>query len=83
MSVSLVGTIEYQPAPSAGAVRFQTDPPVCTHCQREITRQNFGWAYVMSEGRLPEQFEIIECTECTMIREGGPSLTRFLARHKL
>lgn len=83
MALNAVGDIEYRQAPVAGGIRFQTDPPVCTCCAREITRKNFGWAYLEGRGNPLEQFEIIECTACTLIREGGELLATFVARHKL
>jgi hypothetical protein len=34
--------MEYRQASIAGGIRFQTDPPVCNLCEREITRQYCG-----------------------------------------
>lgn len=83
MACNTAGDIEYRQASVAGGIRFQTNPPVCNLCEREITRKNFGWAYLVSDGKTPGQFEFIECTACTLIREGGEPLLTFLVRHKL
>ena len=70
-----------------GGIWFQMNPPVCNICGQTITRENFGCSYVESEERKkplePEQFERIECTACTLIREGGDALLAFLMRHHL
>ena len=50
---------------------------------REITRNNFGWAYVESEGGRRAKFEVIQCRGCTMRRAGGTPLLLFLERHHL
>jgi hypothetical protein len=75
------GQITYRDA-DAG-LRFQTSPPVCNICHRQITRQNFGMTCLEIHGRTGEQFEHIECTACTLIRESGSPLRAFLHRHHL
>ena len=79
--------VRYQAAASPGKLRFQVDPPVCNICAQEITRENFGQAYVEVEEqkklRKVEKFERIECTACTPIRENGAALRAFLTRHHL
>jgi len=87
MPVDTIGTIVYTAAHTAGGIRYQASPPVCNICGQRITRENFGCAYVESEQpkRLqePEQFERIECTSCSVIRESGTALRDFLRRHAL
>jgi len=83
MSLNTAGDIVYQKALVAGGIRFQTDPPVCNRCTREITRKNFGWAYLERQERTPGQCEIIECTAGTMIRAGGEPLGTFVLRYNL
>jgi hypothetical protein len=83
MSLDIAGKIEYKEISLIGSVRFQTDPPVCNICEREITRQNFGIAGVEGRGRTQETFEFIECTTCTPMRTGGDAMRRFVERHHL
>jgi hypothetical protein len=79
--------IQYRAADRTGGVRWQSSPPVCNICGQEITRQNFGCSYIEDEqpkkSQDPEQFERIECTSCSVIRESGKLFLRFLARHNL
>jgi len=78
------GQIKYRAAAEKEGTRYQADPPMCNLCGQDITRENFGWAYLTTEGRVPtEKFEFIECTACTLIRESGDALLTFLKRHKL
>jgi hypothetical protein len=81
-----MGQVQYTEA-RTGGIRFQGHPPVCNICGQEITRENFGCSYVESEERkkplAPEQFERIECTACTLVRESGEALLAFLTRHQL
>lgn len=83
MALNTAGDIAYQKALVADGICFQSDPPVCNRCKRKITRQNFGWAYLEGQGRIPGQFEVIECTACTPIREAGEPLVTFVSRHHL
>ena len=83
MPLNTAGEIVYRPAPRTGGVRFQANPPVCNRCEREITRQNFGWASLRRDRQTPGHCEVIECAGCTARRQGGIPLTLFLARHKL
>ena len=41
--------VRYQEAVPPETIRLQVDPPVCNVCAQEITRQNFGYAYVEIE----------------------------------
>jgi hypothetical protein len=82
MPISSVGEIAYQGAPPMGGIRFQANPPVCNHCWREITRQNFGCATVVGKAPHPGRFEFIECTACTPVRDPSPEVTLFWARHQ-
>ena len=79
--------VRYQEAISPDKIRYQVNPPVCNICAQEITRQNFGHAYVEVEEhkklRKTEQFERIECTACSLIRESGEALLAFVTRHQL
>jgi hypothetical protein len=83
MPLDTAGKIQYKEASAAGGVRFQTDPPVCNVCEREITRKNFGFAGVESVRRTHETFEFVECTACTPMRQSGDPLRRFVERHHL
>ena len=87
MPIDTTGKIQYRGAQTPGGIRFQASPPVCNICGETITRENFGCSYVESEeqkkGQAPEQFERIECTACSMVRENGASLMTFLTRHNL
>lgn len=83
MSLNTAGDVVYQPAPEAGGTRLQTAPPVCNHCKQEISRQNFGWAYLERQERTPGQCEIVECTTCTPVRASGEPLRTFVLRHNL
>jgi hypothetical protein len=83
MPLDTAGKIEYKEIPLSGGVRLQVDPPVCNVCQQEITRKNFGVAGVEGRGRTQETFEFIECTACTLLRQGGDALRRFVERHNL
>jgi hypothetical protein len=83
MSTEAKSKIHYKPATLEGT-RYQVDPPYCNLCEQEITRQNFGQAYLTTEGRIPVgNFEFIECTACTLVRDSGEALLTFLQRHKL
>jgi hypothetical protein len=83
MAVETRSKIQYKPATPEGT-RYQADPPHCNLCEQVITRVNFGHAYLTTEGKVPVgDFEFIECTACTVIRENGPALLTFLERHKL
>ena len=83
MPVDTKGQIEYKNVDAPGQTRIQADPPVCNLCKQKITRVNFGWAYPTSDGLTTGEYECIECTACTMIRDSGKALLRFLQRHKL
>jgi hypothetical protein len=83
MPLNTAGKIQYTEAAVAGGVRFQADPPVCSVCEQEITRKNFGFAGVENKRRTPETFEFIECTACTPMRQSGDALKLFLKRHNL
>jgi len=75
--------LHYRHYLAPGGVRYQAEPPVCNSCGHEITRQNFGWASLISEVDSPEQVEWIACRACTTIRQIGPPLRHFLALHHL
>ncbi len=77
------GKIAYIAAPVKGGIRYQADPPVCNICKQEITRNNFGWTYLESEGGTRTRSEFIACRGCTMMRAGGTPLLLFLERHNL
>jgi len=81
MPINPVGEVQYQHASPTGGIRFQANPPVCNRCWREITPRNFGCASVVGEAPLPSRFEFIECTACTTVRDRGPGVTMFWARH--
>jgi len=87
MLFDTIAMVEYRAAQTPGGIRYQASPPVCNICGQRITRENFGCAYIESEQpkRLqePEQFERIECTSCSVIRENGKALRDFLRRHYL
>jgi hypothetical protein len=83
MPLDTAGNIEYRNAPVPGGTRFQADPPVCNLCKQEITRENIGRSYRLMDERTRGKFEVIECTRCTAIREGGTPLRVFLQRHNL
>ena len=83
MPLNAAGEIAYKDADVKGGTRFQDDPPVCTYCKQEITRENFGWAYVERQGGTRGKIEIIECKGCTRRRAGGTPLLIFLERHGL
>jgi hypothetical protein len=87
MPIGSAGKVQYKGAQTYGGIRYQAYPPVCNICGQQITRENFGCAYIEVEGpkkfQEPEQFERIECTACTLIRESGESLRAFLTRHHL
>src|SRR5437667_3714678 len=80
MPVNAVGEIAYTDT-QKGRIRYQADPPVCTLCKQEITRENFGWMYLERHPR--GQVECIECRGCTMRRASGTPLLLFLQRHGL
>jgi len=79
--------VEYSAAQTPGGICYQASPPVCNICGQRITRENFGCAYVESEQpkrfKAPEQFERIECTSCSVIRESGKALRDFFRRYYL
>ena len=77
------GKIVYRAASGQGGIRYQADPPVCNICKQEITRKNFGWAYLEREGGTRTRSEFIACRGCTMLRAGGTPLLLFLERHHL
>jgi hypothetical protein len=83
MPIDAKGQIMYHQAVAPSQICYQADPPVCNRCDQEITRANFGWAYTITEGQSPEQYECIECRSCTMIRASGAPLLTFLQRHNL
>ena len=83
MPLNATGEIRYHNAPGKGQIQYQTDPPVCNLCTREITRENFGWMYFESRGRTGGKFEYIACRGCTMMRASGTPLRLFLERHHL
>jgi hypothetical protein len=83
MPLDAAGNIEYLNALEPRGKRFQANPPVCTSCKREITRENIGRAYWLREERTRSQYEVIECTRCTNIKDGGVPLQVFLQRHNL
>jgi hypothetical protein len=82
MPISAVGEIAYQVAPPMGGIRLQANPPVCNHCWREITQQNFGCATVVGEEPHPGRFEFIECTACAPVRGPRRGVTLFWAQHE-
>ena len=82
MPISSFGEIAYQGAPPMGGIWFQSNPPVCNRCWREITRQNFGCVTVVGDVPFPGRFEFIECTACTAVRDRDPEVTLFWARHQ-
>jgi hypothetical protein len=87
MPLDTAGNIEYRDARAADGIRFQVSPPVCNICGQQITRETFGCIYLESEewNRIKRegQFEWIECTSCSLIRESGDQLRTFLERHNL
>jgi hypothetical protein len=83
MPLNTTGEIEYRDAPEPGGIRYQHDPPVCTLCTQDITRENFGWMYLEDRGRTRGKVECIECRGCTMRRASGTPLQLFLQRHGL
>ena len=83
MPLDTAGNIAYRDALDPGGVRFQADPPVCTSCKQEITRETIGRAYWLREERSRKRYEVIECTRCTGMRDGGTPLQVFLQRHNL
>ena len=83
MPVDTKGRIKYKNVDTPGHMRLQTDPPVCNYCKQAITRANFGWACPTSDGLTLGEYECVECTACTLIRDGGTALLSFLQRHKL
>ena len=87
MALRLTVKARYKKARPPEYVRFQANPPVCNICGQEITRQNFGYAYIEVEEhkkiKQVEQCERIECTACTLVRESGEALLAFLTRHHL
>jgi hypothetical protein len=80
-------TIQYSDALTPSGIRFQASPPVCNLCGQTITRETFGCSYVETEEQKKtkevQQFERIECTACTAIRESGEPLLTFVNRHSL
>jgi hypothetical protein len=82
MPLNPVCEVAYQPVPATGGIRFQANPPVCNRCWREITQQNFGCVTVVGEAPFPGRFEFIECTACTAVRDCGPEVVLFWARHQ-
>ena len=84
MSVEHADTrLRYRNYLAPGGVRYQAEPPVCNGCGHEITRQNFGWASLISEDDPSEQVEWIACRACTPLRQIGPPLRHFMALHHL
>jgi len=87
MTLHTAVQVRYQDAVLPEKIRYQVNPPVCNVCEQEITRANFGHTYVEVEEqkklRKAEQFERIECTSCSLIRESGDALLAFLTRHHL
>ena len=83
MPLDTAGDIEYRDTHERGEVRFQADPPVCTCCKGEITRENIGRSYSLQEERTRRRYEVIECRRCTGMRDGGTPLQIFLQRHNL
>ena len=75
--------LRYRTYLAPGGVRYQAEPPVCNACGHEITRQNFGWASLISEGDPPEQVEWIACRACTPLRQIGLPLRHFMNLHHL
>ena len=76
--------LRYRHYLAPGGVRYQAEPPVCNGCGHEMTRQNFGWAFLVpSDADTREQVEWMECRACTPIRQGGPLLQHFMAVHHL
>jgi hypothetical protein len=82
MPRSPLGEIAYQPEPSTGERRCQTNPPVCNRCWRVLTLQHFGCATVVGEVPYSGRLEFIACTACTTMRDRGPAVTLFWARHQ-
>jgi hypothetical protein len=82
MPLNPVGEVAYTSVPAPGGIRVQANPPVCNRCWREITRQNFGCVTVVGDVPFPGRFEFIECTACTAVRDCGPEVTLFWARHQ-
>ena len=83
MPLDTVGDIKYRDTLEPGEVRFQADPPVCTCCKGEITRENIGRSYWLRDERTRQRYEVIECRRCTSIKDGGTPLQVFLQRHNL
>jgi hypothetical protein len=83
MPLDAAGKIKYREVVIPEGIRYQDDPPVCNLCKQEITRANIGWVYLTNNGSKGGQVEFIECTACTLIREGGPALRTFVERHHL
>ena len=83
MPLDTAGKITYKTTSQTGNTQYQADPPVCSICHHEITRINIGQSYVESDRRTLTHFECMQCRACTPIREGGPALRHFIARHHL
>ena len=83
MPLDALGKIQYREVVIPEGVRYQADPPVCHLCKQEITRTTIGWVYLTNSERKGEQVECVECTACTLVRDGGPALRSFVERHHL
>ena len=83
MPLNATGKMHSREGVSPEKIRYQADPPVCHLCKQEITRTNIGWVYLMHNGRKGEQVACVECTACTLIRDGGPALRSCVERHHL
>lgn len=83
MPLDTAGNIVYRDALEPGGILFQADPPVCSLCKQGITRETMGRSYSLREERTRRRYEVIECTMCTGMRDGGTPLLVFLERHNL
>ena len=59
MPLTATGEIRYHEAPGKGQIQYQTDPPVCNGCTREITQEHVGWMYFESRGRTGGKLSVL------------------------
>ena len=83
MALDGLSTLEQSNTLAPTATSAQAPLPVCTHCQRTITRENFGKAYRMWQGHTRRWVEVAECRQCTGMLAGEIPAEIFLQRHHL
>ena len=83
MVLDVLSNIEHSNTLASTETQSQVDPPVCTRCKRNITRENFGKAYRMWKGRTRRWSEVVECRQCTGMIEGEIPAEIFFQRHHL